>query len=148
MTQCNTKYCSIQQKLKIFHLLFYILDFPGVPASLVVPPACPPADAGDIKAMGSIPGSGRSPREGNGNPLQYSCLGNPMDRGAWQATVYVMAESDMTEHLSSHALYILSLVLLANEIYLARSINCTKIKMFKNIREKMPLSNHNFGRII
>ena len=38
--------------------------------------------------MGSIPGSGRSPREGNGNPLQYSCLGNYMDRGAWQATVH------------------------------------------------------------
>ena len=44
----------------------------------------PLADAGD---EGSIPGSGRSPREGNGNPLQYSCLGNPMDRGAWQAAV-------------------------------------------------------------
>ena len=39
-------------------------------------------DAGDL---GSIPGSGRSPGEGNGNPLQYSCLGNPTDRGAWQA---------------------------------------------------------------
>ena len=38
--------------------------------------------------MGLIPGSGRSPGEGNGNALQYSCLGNPMDRGAWQATVY------------------------------------------------------------
>ena len=37
--------------------------------------------------LGSIPGSGRSPGEGNGNPLQYSCLENPMDRGAWQATV-------------------------------------------------------------
>ena len=37
---------------------------------------------------GLIPGSGRSPGEGNGNPLQYSCLGNPMDRGAWQATVH------------------------------------------------------------
>ena len=45
----------------------------------------PPANAGEL---GSIPGSGRSPREGNGNPLQYSCLGNPMDRGAWQATVH------------------------------------------------------------
>ena len=42
-------------------------------------------DAGDV---GSIPGSGRSPAEGNDNPSQYSCLGNPMDRGAWQATVY------------------------------------------------------------
>ena len=41
--------------------------------------------AGDL---GSIPGSGRFPREGNGNPLQYSCLGNPMDGGAWQATVH------------------------------------------------------------
>ena len=40
-----------------------------------------------VQSLGSIPGSGRSPGEGNGNPLQYSCLGNPMDRGAWRATV-------------------------------------------------------------
>ena len=48
---------------------------------------------------GSIPRLGRSPGEGNGNPLQYSCLGNPMDRGAWQwqATVHGVAESEMTE---------------------------------------------------
>ena len=47
--------------------------------------------------VGSIPGSGRSPGEGNGNPLQYSCLENPIDRGAWQATVYgVTKESGMT----------------------------------------------------
>jgi len=45
----------------------------------------PPANAGDT---GLIPGSGRSPREGKGNPLQYSCLGNPMDRGVWQAIVH------------------------------------------------------------
>ena len=45
----------------------------------------PPANVGEA---GSILGSGRSPGEGNGNPLQYSCLGNPMDRGAWQATVH------------------------------------------------------------
>ena len=45
----------------------------------------PPANAGD---MGLIPGLGRSPGEGNGNPLQYSCLGNLMDRGAWWAAVY------------------------------------------------------------
>ena len=45
----------------------------------------------------SIPGWGRSPREGNGSPLQYSCLGNPMDRGAWQTTVYGVAKvSNMT----------------------------------------------------
>ena len=42
-----------------------------------------PANAGDIRDVGSIPGSGRSPGEGNGNPLQYSCLENPKDRGAW-----------------------------------------------------------------
>ena len=48
--------------------------------------------AGDTS---SIPGLGRSPREGNGNPLQYPCLGNPLDRGAWQATVHrVPKESD------------------------------------------------------
>ena len=48
------------------------------------------ANAGD---MGSIPGSGRSPGEGNGNPLQFSCLGNPMDIAAWQATVREVAKS-------------------------------------------------------
>ena len=48
----------------------------------------PPAAAGDAKDTSLIPGLGRSPGEGNGNPLHYSCLENPMDRGAWQATVY------------------------------------------------------------
>ena len=57
----------------------------------------PPANAGDIRDMGSIPGLGRSPGEGHGNPLQYSCLENAMDRGAWCATVYSIAESDMTK---------------------------------------------------
>ena len=50
-------------------------------------------DAEDTRDAVSIPGSGRSPGEGNGNPLQYSCLENPMDRGAWWATVYRVAES-------------------------------------------------------
>ena len=45
------------------------------------------------KDMGSIPGSGRSPGEGHGNPFQYSCLENSMDRGAWQATVHVVTKS-------------------------------------------------------
>ena len=48
-----------------------------------------PANAGDV---GLILGLDRSPEEGNGNPLQYSCLGNPMDRGAWQATVHGVAK--------------------------------------------------------
>ena len=53
----------------------------------------PPANAGDASDMDSIPGSGRSPGEGNGYPLQYSCLENPMDRGACWATVPGVAMS-------------------------------------------------------
>ena len=53
----------------------------------------PPANAGDARDEGSIPGSGRFPGGGNGNPLQYSYLGNPKDRGAWWATVYGSAKS-------------------------------------------------------
>ena len=54
------------------------------------------------KATVSIPGSGRSPGGGNGNPLQYSCLGNPMERGAWRATVHgIPKELDMTEQLNN-----------------------------------------------
>ena len=47
-----------------------------------------PANAGDVTDLGSIPGSGRSPGGGNRNPLQYSCLENPMDKGTWQGTVH------------------------------------------------------------
>ena len=47
-----------------------------------------PANAGEARDAGSVPGPGRSPGEGNGNPVQYSCLENPMDRGAWQAIVH------------------------------------------------------------
>ena len=61
----------------------------------------PHANAGD---MCSIPGLGRSPGERNGNPLQYSCLGNPMDRGTWQATIQgVMKVLDMTQQLNNKA---------------------------------------------
>ena len=56
------------------------------------------ANAGDVRDKGLIPGLGRSPGGGHGNPPQYSCLENPMDRGAWRATVHgVTEESDMTE---------------------------------------------------
>ena len=60
----------------------------GFPGSSVV--KNPPANAGDVDSM---PGSGRAPGEGKGNPLQYSCLGNPMERGAWWATVHGVAKS-------------------------------------------------------
>ena len=53
----------------------------------------PPAKAGDERDVGSVPGSGRYPGEGHGNPRQYFCLGNPMDRGAWWATVHKVTES-------------------------------------------------------
>ena len=57
-----------------------------------------PANAGDVRDTGSIPGSGRSPADGSGNALQYSCLENPMDRGACWATVHRgCRESDATE---------------------------------------------------
>ena len=53
----------------------------------------PPANAGDTGDVGSIPGSGKSPEEGNGNPLQYSCLGNPINRGVWWPTVHWVTKS-------------------------------------------------------
>ena len=59
-----------------------------------------PANAGDPRVVGSIPGPGRSPGGGNSNPLQYSCLENPVDRGAWQA-IWGCKESDTTERLST-----------------------------------------------
>ena len=68
----------------------------------------PPAKAGDA---GLISASGRSPGEGNGNPLQYSFLGNSMDRGAWQATVHGITESDRTEH--SIAIHVLLLTIVS-----------------------------------
>jgi len=52
-----------------------------------------PASAGDPGDVGSVPGSGRSPGGGNGNPFTYSCLGNPMDRGAWWATIHGVKKS-------------------------------------------------------
>ena len=55
------------------------------------------ASAWNVGDQGSIPRLGRSPGEGNGNPLQYSCLKNPMDRGAWWATVHGVTKSDMIE---------------------------------------------------
>jgi len=58
----------------------------------------PPANTRDVRDMGLIPGSGRSPGGGHDNPLQYSCLENPMDKGAWWATVHKgLKESEMTE---------------------------------------------------
>ena len=82
--------------LKLLHLYAWEkLDLPfflwGFPRELVV--KNPPAHAGDIRDMGSIPGLGRSHGEGHGNPLQYFCLQNAMDRGVWPATVHRVTQS-------------------------------------------------------
>ena len=61
-----------------------------------------PVNAGAAGGVGLIPGLGRSPGGGHGNPLQYSCLEKPLDRGAWRATVHGVTESDTTEQLSTH----------------------------------------------
>ena len=89
---------NFQKLLWSFFILMTIFNtfinrhFPHV--DMGFPGGSPPANEGDVS---SIPGSGRSLREGNGNPPQYSCLGNSIDRGAWQATIHgVTAESDTT----------------------------------------------------
>ena len=66
----------------------------------------PSANAGGAGGVGSIPGSGRSPGGGNGNPFWYSCMGDVMNRRAWRATVHGVAESDMTEQLSTYTRYL------------------------------------------
>ena len=86
--------CYLERLLiKIFVFCFWQeveMDW-GFPSGAVVNSL--PDYAGGTRDSGSIPGLGRSPGEGNGNPLQYSCLESPMDRGAWWATVHGIAES-------------------------------------------------------
>jgi len=86
--ECVCGLLSVPQGCKgliysLFNLHKSPLGFPG--GSVGKEPAC---NAGDIKDVGSIPGSGRSPGGGHGNLLQYSCLENPMDRGVWRATIH------------------------------------------------------------
>ena len=64
-----------------------------------------PANAGDAGDAGLISGSGRSPGEGNGTPLQYSCLGNPMDRGAWQYTVHGIGLTQLSDQTTTKYYY-------------------------------------------
>ena len=81
----------------------------------------PPANTGDVREAGLTPGSGRSPGGGHGNPLQYSCLQNPMDREAWQATVHRVEKSwTQLKQLSTHAcgyIYIYSIVYIIHYTY-------------------------------
>ena len=79
-------------------MIYFCLVIGLVPSSLQASQVAlvvknPPANAGDIRDVSLIPGSGRSPGGGHNNPLKYSCLENPMDREAWQATVHRVAKS-------------------------------------------------------
>ena len=102
-TQLNLKFSRNEKKKQrelicnIFYLTYYskyhfnIYFTLGFQVALVV--KNPPANAGDVRETGSTPGSGRCPGGGNGNPLWYLCLENPMDRGAWRAAVHGVAQS-------------------------------------------------------
>ena len=70
----------------------YFLKWRKITSQVVLIVKNPPANVGDVRDVGSIPGLERSPAGGHGNPLQYSCLQSPMDRGAWWATVYEVAK--------------------------------------------------------
>ena len=86
-------------------LIIYYALYWGFPCGFVVKNL--PANAGDTRDSGSIPGPGRSPGGGNGNLLQYSCLWNPMYRGAWWAAVHRVAESPTWLRLSMHTYIVL-----------------------------------------
>ena len=82
------------QRLLYFYFRIKPVGFPGGMVKSL------PAHAGGIRNANSIPGSGTYPGERHGSPLQYSCMENPMDGGAWWTTVHRITESDMTERLT------------------------------------------------
>ena len=94
----------------------------------------PPPSAGGIRDVGLVPGSGRSPGEGNGNPLQYSCLENPMDRGAWWATVHGVTKGQTPHtHTYTHTSvcqydfsYIMEIILLTRKLIYYNIISIRK----------------------
>ena len=86
--QFGVNQVSYEQQVLCTKYLLDVLDRTKLPSGSQVK-----ASASNTGDLGSIPGSGRSPGEGNGNPLQYSCLENPMDGGAWWATVHGVAKS-------------------------------------------------------
>ena len=90
-------------------------------------------NAGDIGDIGSIPGLGRSPSEGIGNPLQYSCLKNHLDKGAWWATVQSIAESDMTE-VTYHALTVPKYEL----VFPPRHVFLNSVQLYGNEKGLLP----------
>ena len=83
-------------------IIFHIVCVCVGASRLVLVVKNPPANAGKLEDPGSLPGSGRSPWGGHGNPLQYSCLENPMEGGAWKAIVHRVAKSRTWQHTHTH----------------------------------------------
>ena len=109
-----------------------------------------PANARDT---GLIPGSGRSPRRGNGNPLQYSCWKNPMDRGAWWATVHgVTKELDTTERLNNNSMLIAIVCSLLQSQNMSFSTNgvssCWGIKNYNDCFPVMCISESETSTVV
>ena len=115
---------TIYSLVCIFEYIFVYTDFPG--GSVVKKNR--PANAGDT---GSIPGSRRPSVGRNGSPLQYSCLGNPMDRGAWRATVHGVAESHQQQQYTHTHTHTYS----SNGKQLVLVFNFLKIPLWKNHEE-------------
>ena len=96
-----------------------------------------PANAGDIRDVGLIPGSGRSPGGGHGNALQYSFLGNVMDRGAWRATIHRDAEQGTTEATWPTCRFVISFLPRSKHLSISRlqspSIGILKPKKVKSV---------------
>ena len=90
----------VPEKSRLVLLLDNVSPYDGA-SQVVLMVKNPPANAGDIEMWGSILGWGKSPGEGNGNSLQYSCLENRMDRGGWQATVHRVTKSWALKRLST-----------------------------------------------
>ena len=104
-------------------ILSLYVGMSGFPGGTVV--KNPPANAGDTRDTGSIPGSGRCPGAGNSNPFWYSCLENPMDRGAWRPTVHGVAKSQIQPstdktHVNMSSLLNDTTVYIVNKSYLIR----------------------------
>ena len=104
----------------------------------------PSANAGDVRDTGLIPGLGRSPAEGNGNPLQHSCLENPTDRGAWWASVHGVAKSWECWNIYILLYFLCSVLFLKQKTkILKKSTNQpNKIKQLKPYLWNVPLMSH------
>ena len=84
----------------MYFIITWVKGFPGGARG-----KDPPASAGNVRDLGSVPGSGRAPGEGNSNPLQCSCLENSLDRGAWWARVHGVAKSQTRLSMQDRALH-------------------------------------------